>query len=81
MRKAPSVASIRAGFTYANVVSSLSLFLVLGGVSYAAATLPTNSVSSKQIASKAVGNTELRNNAVTSAKVKAGSLRASDFAP
>jgi hypothetical protein len=35
--------------TYANVVSTLCLFMLLGGASYAAATLPKNSVGAKQI--------------------------------
>jgi hypothetical protein len=40
--------------TYANVVASIALFLALGGVSYAAATLPKNSVGNKQIKKNAV---------------------------
>ncbi|HEX8208224.1 MAG TPA: hypothetical protein VF587_19330 [Solirubrobacteraceae bacterium] len=60
---------LRPHLTYANVVSTACLFIVLGGVSYAAATLPRNSVGAKQ----------LKRNAVTSAKVKNGSLRAADF--
>src|SRR4051794_41335432 len=56
--------------SYANVVSSLALFIVLGGVSWAAATLPANSVGKRQ----------LKNNAVTGRKVANGSLRAADFA-
>jgi Collagen triple helix repeat (20 copies) len=63
------ISSIRARLTYANVVASLALFLALGGVSYAAVTLPKNSVGSKQI----------RSNAVTSSKVKDGSLLGKDF--
>jgi hypothetical protein len=56
--------------TYANVVSTLCLFLVLGGTSYAVIKLPRNSVKGPQIAP----------NAVTSPKVKNGSLLAADFA-
>jgi hypothetical protein len=63
------ISSIRTRLTYANVVASLALFLALGGVSYAAVTLPKNSVGSKQI----------RPNAVTSSKVKDGSLLSKDF--
>jgi hypothetical protein len=51
-----------------NVIACLALFIALGGVSYAAA-LPRNSVGSKQI----------KKDAVTSAKVKNGSLKALDF--
>jgi hypothetical protein len=40
--------------SYANVTATLALFLALGGVSYAAVTLPANSVGSKQIKKSAV---------------------------
>jgi hypothetical protein len=56
--------------SYSNVMSSLALFLALGGVSWAAATLPANSVGKRQ----------LKDNAVTGEKVANGSLRAADFA-
>ena len=51
------------------IISVIALFVALGGASYAAVTLPTNSVGSVQI----------KNNAVTSAKVKDHSLLAADF--
>jgi hypothetical protein len=57
--------------TYSNVVSTLCLFLVLGGGAYAATSLPANSV----------GTHQLKANAVVAAKVKDGSLTAQDFAP
>ena len=53
-----------------NVVGYLALFAALGGTSYAAVQLPSGSV----------GTPQLRNAAVTAAKVKAHSLLASDFA-
>jgi hypothetical protein len=53
------------------VVSIIALSVTLGGTSYAAIVLPANSVGTKQI----------KKDAVTSAKVKAGSLLAADFAP
>jgi hypothetical protein len=40
--------------TYANVVSTLALFVALGGASYAAVELPTGSVGSKQLKAKSV---------------------------
>ena len=64
------LARILSRFTYANVVSTLAVFLLLGGASYAAASLAANSVGSRQ----------LKNNAVRSAEVKDGSLTAADFA-
>jgi hypothetical protein len=51
-------------------VSTLCLFILLGGVSWAATTLPKDSV----------GTAQIKKNAVTSAKVKNRSLRAVDFA-
>lgn len=60
---------MRSRLTYANVTATLALFLALGGVSWAAATLPKNSVGTKQ----------LKANAVTSAKVARGTLQRSDF--
>jgi len=61
---------IRKRLTYANVMSSIAVFLVLGGAAFAATQLPKNSVGTKQ----------LKKNAVTSAKVKDGSLKSGDFA-
>ena len=55
--------------SYANVVASLALFLSLGGVGYAATQLPNNSV----------GTPQLKANAVTSSKVKNGTLLKADF--
>lgn len=62
-------------------VGYIALFVALGGVSYAAVALPKNSVGTKQIAKGAVKKADLGNNAVTSAKVKDGSLLLADFAP
>lgn len=60
---------IRSRLTYANVTSTMALVIVLGGTSYAAVTLPRNSV----------GNKQLRNNSVTSAKVRNHTLLRKDF--
>jgi hypothetical protein len=51
------------------VISLIALVVAMGGTSYAAVTLPRNSVGSKQ----------LKNNAVNSSKVKNGSLVKGDF--
>jgi hypothetical protein len=59
----------RPHLTFANVVACIALFVALGGASYAAFKLPKNSVGAKQ----------LKKSAVTSAKVKNGSLLAQDF--
>ncbi|HWB69585.1 MAG TPA: hypothetical protein VG518_06375 [Solirubrobacterales bacterium] len=54
---------------YGDVVSTIALFVALGGGALAATHLGANSVGTKQ----------LKNNAVTGAKVKDGSLAARDF--
>lgn len=61
--------SLMSRLTYANVISTLALFLVLGGGAYAATKLPANSVGTQQ----------LHDNAVNSRKVLDGSLLAGDF--
>jgi hypothetical protein len=53
------VTSIGSRFTYANVMATIALFVALGGGAYAAVALPANSVGTRQ----------LRNRAVTPAKV------------
>lgn len=58
-------AGARRGLTYANVVASLALFVALGGGAYAAVAVPRNSVGAPQ----------LKNRAVTPAKVAASTRR------
>ena len=70
---------MRRKLSFANVTSMMALMVALGGTSYAAG-LAKNSVGSTQIKSKAVKNSDLGDNAVTSKKVKNGSLLAADFA-
>jgi hypothetical protein len=55
--------------TFGNTVSLLALFVALGGTSYAVTKLPA----------KSVGSLQLKSNAVTSSKVKNGSLLKTDF--
>ena len=50
---------IRRHLTYANVISTVTLFIVLGGVSYAAFHLPKNSVRSKNIVNHQVKGKDL----------------------
>ena len=65
--------------TYANVVSSLCLFIVLGGAAYAAVTLPKNSVGTKQLKKNAVIGSKIKGSSVVSSDVRDGSLLAKDF--
>ncbi|MFN8160756.1 MAG: hypothetical protein U0R52_06900 [Solirubrobacterales bacterium] len=74
--------------TYANVISTLCLFLILGGGAYAALRLPKNSVRSRNIVNRqvrvadlangAVSNPKLGNGAVSADKVQDGSLTGID---
>src|SRR5215203_5760907 len=60
---------MRPRLSYANVMATIAVFIALGGASYAAIKLPKNSV----------GNKQLKKNAVTSVKVRDGSLTPQDF--
>ena len=60
---------LRERLTYANVASTIALVLALGGTSYAAITLPRNSVGGEQV----------RSRAITSRHVDNGSLRLGDL--
>lgn len=61
---------VRKHLTYANVVSSICLFLLVGGGAAIAATqLPKKSVGSNQLKKNAVTAAKLKNSAVTTAKL------------
>jgi hypothetical protein len=70
---------IRARLTYANVVSTIALFLVLSGATALAATLGKNSVGPRQLKSQAVTTGKIANNAVNGAKVAKNSLTGEDI--
>ena len=73
---------IRRHISYANVMSSIAVFLVLGGASaFAAHQLAKHSVGAKQLKRNAVTTAKIKKNAVTGAKVKNHSLAAADFKP
>jgi hypothetical protein len=63
------VRRIHRQLTYANMMSTLCLFLLLGGGAYAASHLGKNTVGTKQ----------LKKNAVTGVKVKDGTLTGKDI--
>jgi hypothetical protein len=67
-REVEALSKLRSRLTYANAMSTIALFLAMGGGAYAV-TVPKNSVGPKQ----------LKSGAVSSAKVKNGSLLMSDF--
>jgi hypothetical protein len=71
---------IRAHLTFANVVSIIALFVALGGTTYAAVSLPKNSVGPKQIKKRAVRGKHINKNAVGSAKIQSNAIDGSKVA-
>jgi hypothetical protein len=66
---------IRSRLTYANVMSSIAVFLVLGGATaFAASHLGKNSVGSKQLKANSVTSSKIKKNAITTAKIKNGAV-------
>ena len=66
---------IRKRFTYANVMSTIAVFVAIGGASaFAATQLAKNSVGSKQLKSNAVTSAKIKKEAVTEAKIKNGAV-------
>jgi hypothetical protein len=72
---------LRRHLTYANVVATLCLFIVLGGGAYAATKLPKNSVGAKQISAGAVRSPEVRNGSLLRKDFKAGEVPAGSQGP
>jgi hypothetical protein len=67
--------------TYANVISTVALFLALGGGAALAATnLAKNSVGPKAIKANAVGPAKIKAGAVTGEKIAAGAVGANQLA-
>ncbi len=62
--------------SYANVTSTLALFIALtGATAYAAQKLPDNSVGEFQLRPGAITAEKIRKNAVTSPKIKEGAIK------
>jgi hypothetical protein len=71
--------NLRKHLSYANVVSTVCLFLLLGGVAYAGTKLAKGSVGSEQLKAEAVTKAKLAASSVNSKKVVDGSLTGSDI--
>lgn len=67
--------TLKDRLTYSNVTASLALFVALGGSSYAALTLPRNSVGENQIRSGAVHSSEIANRTIALADISKGAQR------
>lgn len=69
---------IRNRITYANVMSTIAVFLVLGGATAVAASkLGKNTVGTKQLKANSVTTAKLKKNAVTEKKVRNGAITTS----
>lgn len=71
---------IRKRITYANVMSSIAVFLVLGGATAFAAKkigsnqIKGNAITTGKIKKEAVTSTKIKKNAITTAKIKNGAV-------
>ena len=73
--------NLRPRLTYANVAATIALFLAVGGGTvYAAFSLGKNDVHSKNLAPRAVKASDIAKDAVTSPKIRDGSVQAADIA-
>jgi hypothetical protein len=70
------VKQIRKRLTYANVMSSIAVFLVLGGATAFAA----SKITAKQLQSNSVTTAKIKKNAVTASKIKNNSITTSKVA-
>ncbi|HYJ21055.1 MAG TPA: hypothetical protein VEW07_03405, partial [Solirubrobacterales bacterium] len=67
---------IRTHLTYANVMSSLAVFLLLGGASAYAAKQQTKKIGATQIKASAVTTAKIKNGAVDASKLKDAAVTA-----
>jgi hypothetical protein len=66
--------SLLRGPSPAGVLAFVALIVALGGTSYAAFSLPKNSVGTKQLKNGAVTTTKIKNGSVTKSKINASGL-------
>ena len=67
--------TIRSRLTYANVMSTIAVFLLIGGgAAFAASKLAKNSVGTKQIKNHAVTAAKIKKGTITGTQVKSDSL-------
>ena len=64
----------RPRLSYANVLSTLALFVALGGGAYAAIQLPANSVGSRQLKKNAVRSSKVKDHTLQRKDVKRGAF-------
>ena len=68
--------------TYANVMSTIAVFLVLGGgAAYAAKKIGTKKIDSGQLKGAAVTAAKIKRGAVTASKIRKGAVKANKISP
>jgi hypothetical protein len=70
----PVLARLRRRLSFANVASALALFIALGGTSYAAISLPADSVGTTEIRTGGVGKSEIQTGGVGQAEIRGGAV-------
>jgi len=71
---------VRRRLSFANVTSCLALFVALGGTSYAAISLPADSVGTRQIRTGGVGNSEIKADGVRKWEIAPNAVGKSEIA-
>ncbi len=71
---------LRSRLTYANVMATIAVFMVLTGIGFAVAKLPKRSVGPRQLKNGAVHTKKIHRNAVNSSKIKTGAVGRSEIA-
>lgn len=71
---------IRTKLSYANVMATIAVFMVLTGIGFAVAALPKKSVGKRQLKNGAVTSKKIRKDAVIASKIKTGAVGRSEIA-
>jgi len=75
------VQRIRQRLTYANVMSTIAVFLLLGGgAAFAAKKMSTHKIGSGQLRGASVTKAKIKRGAVTASKIRKGAVRANKIA-
>src|SRR5699024_10441920 len=79
--KESHVKQIRKRLTYANVMSSIAVFLILGGATaFAVSKVPKKSVGTKQLKANAVTTAKIKKDSATTQKLKANAVTTAKIA-
>ena len=75
------MSALRSHLSYANAMASVAVFVALGGASYAAVSLPRDSVGTRQLREHAVTHSKLAAGSVDTGQLRDDSVEASKLAP